>query len=119
MIEIELPWPDKRLNPNCHKGFRAKYPAQKEAKQIGYCEARAVHRIGDPVADRYMSQYTFHPPDDYRRRDIDNFVASMKHFQDGVAKALGIDDSKFEMDKPEWGDVVNDGKVVLTLEELE
>ena len=37
---------------------------------------------------------TFCPPD-HRRRDLDNIIASMKAANDGIADALGIDDSRF------------------------
>ncbi|WP_341519847.1 hypothetical protein AABC73_14950 [Pseudomonas sp. G.S.17] len=36
----------------------------------------------------------FMPPD-FRRRDDDNLVAAFKSGRDGVAEALGIDDSRF------------------------
>jgi hypothetical protein len=42
----------------------------------------------------------------------------MKAAQDGVADALGVDDSKFELEKPEWGSVVRGGKVTLRLAPL-
>ncbi len=67
---------------------------------------------------RISAQYTFYPPD-RRRRDQDNYSAAMKAYQDGVADALGVDDSCFQMAAPEWGDVVRGGKVTLRLEELE
>ncbi len=42
----------------------------------------------------------------------------MKAAQDGVADALRIDDVNFIPEKPEWGEVVRGGKVILKLEEM-
>jgi crossover junction endodeoxyribonuclease RusA len=39
--------------------------------------------------------WIFQAPDK-RRRDDDNLIASVKAFRDGIADALGIDDSRFE-----------------------
>src|SRR3546814_1588637 len=36
----------------------------------------------------------FYPPD-ARRRDLDNMLASVKHAIDGIAEAIGVDDSRF------------------------
>lgn len=38
----------------------------------------------------------FYPPD-RRRRDEDNAIAAMKHGLDGVANAIGVDDSRFKL----------------------
>jgi Holliday junction resolvase RusA-like endonuclease len=71
-----------------------------------------------PIPDILVASYVFHPPD-RRKRDIDNFLAMMKNYQDGVCAALGIDDSRIKRTVIEWGDVCKGGKVVLTLTELE
>jgi crossover junction endodeoxyribonuclease RusA len=71
-----------------------------------------------PVPEQLVASYVFHPPD-RRKRDIDNFLAMMKNYQDGVCAALGIDDSRIKRTVIEWGDVCKGGKVVLTLTELE
>ena len=63
--------------------------------------------------------YTFCPPDK-RKRDLSNFVASMKGAEDGIADALGVDDSHFHPQEPQWGDVCKPyGKVKVTLEPIE
>ena len=120
MIEITLPWPDKRLSPNARVHWLEKAEAAKGAREAGYYLMRNTSTIWvrDGIPDEIVSQYTFHPPD-RRRRDQDNYSAMMKSYQDGVCDAMGIDDSCFQMAAPVWGDVTPGGKVVLTLEEME
>jgi crossover junction endodeoxyribonuclease RusA len=36
-------------------------------------------------------------PPDRRRRDLDNLIASMKAGLDGLADALGVDDSRWKL----------------------
>ena len=119
MITIELPWPDKRLNPNSRNRW-AKMVAKKEARDIGYFTTRDTPtvwvRYGIP--EEITAQYTFCPPD-RRHRDIDNCLAMMKAVQDGACSALGIDDSCIKRTVLEWGDVTPGGKVILRLEEME
>ena len=117
MIEITLPWPDKRLSPNARNRW-AKIKATKQARRDGfYLTLSWTSGMKFFAPDVIKAQYTFYPPD-RRRRDQDNFSAMMKAYQDGIADALGVDDSYFEMEKPIWGDVTPGGKVVLRLEEM-
>ncbi len=122
MIEIVLPWPDKRLSPNSKRGW-PKIKAKEEARHDAFYitrEARdgVVEWYSGGLPYRILAQYAFYPPD-RRRRDRDNFSAMMKAYQDGVCDALGVDDSCFQMAAPVWGDVVKGGRVVLRLEEME
>jgi crossover junction endodeoxyribonuclease RusA len=118
MITITLPWPDKRLNPN-NPSWKSKIRPTKEAREYArYMTLSHILNCEYRPPERVSIKYTFYPPDK-RRRDITNFVGSMKASQDGVADALGIDDSKFELEKPVWGDVIRGGRVTLRLEELE
>lgn len=52
---------------------------------------------------------TFRPPDK-RRRDKDNMIASFKSGQDGIADALGVDDSTLPVSH-ETGTPVRGGRV--------
>ena len=125
MIEIVLPWPDKALNPNSRNRW-AKIKATKEAREQGRYGVLEITHIWPPdkapslkpLPDELVAQYTFCPPD-RRKRDMDNFLAMMKPYLDGVCAALGIDDSRIKRTILEWGEVVKGGKVVLTLEEME
>ena len=118
MIEIELPWPDKRLSPNSTNKW-AKIKAKEDAKiDAWWCAfestgARRVQRKGK----KFEAHYTFHPPDK-RHRDIDNCLAMMKAAQDGVCEYIEINDNQIKRTILEWGEVVKGGKVILKLEEL-
>jgi crossover junction endodeoxyribonuclease RusA len=119
MIEITLPWPDKVLNPNVKKSWYVKNRAAREAREIGLGITFGV-MDGQDVPEPNVeceAQYMFYPPD-RRKRDIDNCLAMMKPYQDGICDALGVDDSLIKRTVLEWGEVVKGGKVVLRLEEM-
>ena len=120
MIEIVLPWPDKRLSPNSRCHWREKAEATTEARSYAYTEAvieRSDKRLST-LSGYYQATYIFNPPD-RRRRDIDNCLAMMKSSQDGVCQAYKMDDTNIRRTVLEWGEVVKSGKVVLRLEEIE
>jgi crossover junction endodeoxyribonuclease RusA len=58
----------------------------------------------------------FRPPD-RRRRDLDNLLASMKAGLDGLADALGVDDSRWRL-AIEMGEPAAGGCVCVTVEVL-
>jgi crossover junction endodeoxyribonuclease RusA len=120
MITIELPWPDKRLNPNSRPHWAVKAKAAKEANSVGYWEAyKAWDNTNNAVyAYSIKAQYTLHPPDK-RRRDIDNFLSATKNYVDGVFAHLNVDDSCIQQTIVEWGEPVRGGKVTLRLEEMD
>lgn len=114
MAEILLPWPDKRLSPNARVHWRALAAAKKSAKAAAYYTA-----LGDGVgridAASLKVRYTFFPPDS-RRRDVDNLIASMKAANDGIALAIGVDDSKWLIEIAPFGDVHPTGQVKVEIE---
>ena len=121
MIEITLPWPDKRLSPNSRKGWRAKAAAAKEAKEIAcftpISYPAKFFAAVTPSMYEWEAKYIFYQPDK-RKRDIDNCLSMMKPYQDGVCSAMQIDDSRIKRTVLEWGDVTPGGKVILRLEEM-
>ena len=128
MIEVTLPWPDKRLSPNARVHWRKKAEAASDALEDAYWATyqndeylKAKYLLGWCINGKPLgleAKYTFYPPD-RRRRDIDNLHSQEKNYQDGVCNALGIDDSRIKRTVLEWGDVVKGGKVVLRLEEMD
>lgn len=97
MPTIKLEWPDSRLMPNRKHGkhWSATHAAKNYAKEYAYFDAKQA--IGDwkaPDDGKVAISVVFCPPD-RRRRDLDNLFASMKPQFDSIAKALGIDDSRF------------------------
>lgn len=115
-FELDLPWPDRRLSPNArgHWAVTAKVKKDYRAR----CAAIALKAgVGGLVAgqDALSVHLTFLPPD-HRSRDWDNILASMKSGLDGLADALGVDDSRwrlsFEVDR---NTVVPGGRVLVTV----
>ena len=90
MIVI-LPWPSAVLSPNSRAHWRKKSPITKCHKSEAFYLAKAAMQPGQ-VFTGPMVKVTFCPPDN-RRRDTDNMLASCKAYLDGVALAIGCDDS--------------------------
>ena len=112
---IELPWPAKVLSPNARVHWAVKSKAVKLSRAAAFYFVRAVERAALPW-DRVKVRMEFLPPDK-RRRDRDNLIASMKAATDGIADAIGIDDSRFETTYS-IGEPIKGGAVIVTLEEL-
>ncbi|EPM44240.1 hypothetical protein A256_26948 [Pseudomonas syringae pv. actinidiae ICMP 19103] len=92
MTDLMLPWPPKVLSPNARTHWATKSRAAKSYRNTCYllCLQAAL-----PVPKgRALLSLEFIPPD-RRRRDDDNCIAAFKSGRDGVAQALGIDDSRF------------------------
>lgn len=87
-----LPWPPKVLSPNARAHWTRKSAAAKSYRM--QCRILTLQQRLVAPEGRVMLQLEFCPPD-RRRRDDDNCLASFKSGRDGVADALGIDDSRF------------------------
>lgn len=112
--ELFLPWPDKRLSPNSRVHWSTLARAKKVAKQEAYYTALEAG-IGKIDADSLLVRYSFYPPD-RRARDADNMLASMKAAADGIALAVGIDDSAWTISIAPRGPVEKNGMVKVELE---
>lgn len=93
MIEITLPWPPSTLSPNSRTHWRFKAKAAKKYRQECGWIARAAGLIA-PAEGKLHLWLDFYPPD-RRHRDDDNLIASFKSGRDGIADALGVNDSRF------------------------
>jgi crossover junction endodeoxyribonuclease RusA len=112
--ELFLPWPDKRLSPNSRVHWRALAHAKKMAKKLAFY---SVKEAGIPKieADSLLVSYSFFPPS-RRRYDLDNLIASMKAANDGIAEAVGVDDSAWTIRISPRGPVEKNGMVKVELE---
>lgn len=121
---IELPFPAKILWPNGrghhmkkHRAFQAHkqwaWAAAKSAKLYGYIDAGTWRSIS-PV----KWSATFYPKT-RNRIDADNAAASLKAYQDGLAKAMGLDDADFETPTIHFAEPVKNGKVVIVIGEAQ
>lgn len=111
---IFLPWPDRKLSPNARGHWSTVARAKKRAKHDA-CYATMDAGLRKIDADAITVRVSFYPPD-RRPRDIDNCIASMKAAFDGIAWAVGVDDSKWTLVIEPRGPVERQGKVKVTLE---
>jgi len=99
LVTVTLPFPDMRLNPNKSKGthWAATSGLRKKAKHVGHILGlEAAHKAGwEAHGQDVPLRITFEMPD-RRWRDRDNLLAALKPSLDGIACALGVDDSQFE-----------------------
>ena len=88
---IELPYPDKELNPN--KRLHWAQVAMAKAGYRAVCSWVTKAAIGRKTFTAPVTiSITMYPPD-RRRRDDDNVISSFKSGRDGVADAIKIDDA--------------------------
>lgn len=95
MIVI-LPWPDRRLSPNARVHWSEKAEAARKYRHDAVWIAMEAAGRAFEASDDVSAMITFIPPDG-RRRDTDNMIASIKSGLDGIADAIGIDDSKWKL----------------------
>lgn len=118
MIAIKLPFPDKRLFPNSAKGrhWASLSAVRADAHDTAYVLAyQAINGYRGPWPDLTGDvplTLTFCQPDK-RGRDADNMLAASKHFIDGIATALTINDKKFSPIVIKRGDVVKGGALIV------
>lgn len=120
-LRFTLRWPDRRLSPNSRTHWAVKAKAARAARLTAFGVTRhAMHeqRVSFDGATRLAVAMEFVPPD-LRRRDLDNAIAATKNDRDGIADAVGIDDSRFVTsyllaDEPKKG-----GEVRVTVRGIE
>lgn len=117
-VTVVLPWPDRKLNPNYSKGrhWTSTTDERKTARTMArVLTITALHLAGarEFVGDVPLSILFVAP--DRRGRDRDNLLAALKPSLDGMADALGINDSQFEplTISREFG--TKPGSVILTI----
>ena len=111
---VELSWPAKQLSPNGRYHHMVRHRYAKAAKTEAGWATKAAPGWRDFGGDRFDVLIRAYPPVN-RRRDADNIIASCKAALDGIADALGVDDSTFNAPRVEWGDVVEHGKIVVRI----
>ena len=112
---IRLPWPDKRLSSNYRGHWSKVAKAKAEARQTAWAMAK---QFGIGKADGAEVIFTYYPPD-RRKRDAQNMPHMLKAQIDGLADALGCDDSAFLVHFPSgFADVVSGGAVLMHVKKL-
>ncbi|MDE4274742.1 hypothetical protein PXK58_08975 [Phaeobacter gallaeciensis] len=106
---VRLPWPPRQLSPNARCDRRAISGVRKEYRSVCGWEAKAAKlEPGSHVVVKFC-------PPDARRRDVDNMLASIKSGLDGVASAIGQDDSEWQSHTLTRGPVEKGGAVYIEL----
>jgi len=109
---IELPWMPKELSPNARGHWSKRAKAAKAYRLECFILAKGAG-VKAPEG-RVALSIEFVPPD-ARRRDDDNCLAAFKAGRDGLADALGIDDSRFVTTLWLSGEPVKGGMVRVTI----
>lgn len=114
-MQIELPFPAKILWPN-GRGHRMKLHREFQAHKA-WAKNATLAEVG--CGYRYAGEsvrwsVTFYPKT-RNAIDDDNARASLKAYQDGIALALGVNDSIFERPTIHFGEPVKGGKIVVTI----
>lgn len=90
-----MPWPDSILSPNNRDHWRVRSMAKKQ--QRADWRALACHyKLKAPAEGKVEVRMEF-IPSDRRPRDADNLLASCKAGLDGLADAMGVNDSRFRI----------------------
>lgn len=97
-IRFDLPWPHRALSPNSRVHFmvRAKHTKAARATAMNLTRA-AMRRAGGAFFLHYrrIAVHLEFVAADRRRRDGSNIASQHKAAIDGIADAIGVDDSKF------------------------
>jgi crossover junction endodeoxyribonuclease RusA len=112
--ELFLPWPDRKMSPNARIHWGKLARARKKAKRDAYYAAKEAG-LGKISADTLSVRYVVYPPD-RRARDQDNIIASLKAYADGIAEAIGIDDSKWNISISPRGPIEKGGMIKVELD---
>lgn len=107
---IILPWPPATLSGHAKGSWREKYAETRKQREFARLATLAAKLPPMPDAGIIRIRITFNPPD--RRGDRQNFPNRVKAQIDGVADALGVNDSRF---LPEYvfGEPVHGGRVTV------
>lgn len=115
MTAFVFDYPFRELSPNYHAHWSKKEHARKAAILIG--KNAAQHHPPLDADGEYRITISVYPPDK-RRRDLDNIIASMKPYIDGLCFGLGIDDSTIKDVSAELGEVIKGGAVIVDIDAI-
>lgn len=109
---ITLAWPNRILHPNARPHWAAKAKAAKAYRHAaGWLTRASGDRVeGTGPVDVHI---TFYPPNK-RSHDLDGCLSAIKNGLDGIADALGVDDSRFTL-RIEKGAVIKGGEIRIII----
>ena len=95
MQSVTLAWPHRDAHPNSRGQWSKRAKANKMMRRSAYYLAKGAC-LSAPADGGSSVRLTFFPPDK-RRRDLDGCLSASKAYLDGIADALGADDSRFAL----------------------
>lgn len=116
-MQVALPWPNRTLSQNsrAHRLTVARNARTERWEARVRCLEAGLRKPGWEGA---RLAFTICPPD-ARRRDLQNVIGSLKAAVDGIADALGVDDSRFRIRWPEaFSEPRRGGVVLVTVEPI-
>ena len=116
-ITVDVPWPSRALSPNGRVSHFTLARLKRLAKSYAATatrEAIAGRAVAYPVGVRLRYDIVTRPKC-RRNRDDDNTVAMLKASLDGIAQALGVDDSQFQLGSVTEGEKSTRPHVLITL----
>ena len=114
---IELPFPAKVLWPNGRtRSPRYKAAEARKHKDWAWAAAKAAG-VGKTRPERPIAWSVTVYPKTRHKIDRDNALASLKSYQDGIALAMGVDDSLFCTPMLHFGEPVKGGKIIIVMDE--
>ena len=101
VLKIELPWPHSALSPNGRPHYYTKAAQTKKHVKLAWGAAKEqLPPCFKHNGERITVRLTFHPKPKGPEPDKDNCIASCKAYLDGLAMALGVNDSLFDIAAP-------------------
>jgi crossover junction endodeoxyribonuclease RusA len=105
MMVIRLPFPAAELFPNRKNGTHwTKTKAVKDGQRLAgmLCTKAAMQDQAAHNWPEFIPLSLVYMLPDKRKRDADNMLAASKALLDGMAEALGVDDSRFRPVLVDW-----------------
>lgn len=97
MIKIMLPLPPRELSPNSRGSWHKSAKLKAQARADGYLVGKAAKYRSDlTFEDSLQVQINVTWPNNSRKRDLDNMLASNKAVIDGVFDGLELNDAQIE-----------------------
>lgn len=113
-VRVILPWPHRNLSPNARVHWAVKARSVKNARHAARVLTLQALKLRRPDwSAGVLLHWNFHPKT-ANLPDGDNAEAACKSYRDGIADALGIDDSNFTTTYT-MGEPVKGGAVHVTI----
>jgi len=114
--EIVLPWPASGLSPNARVHFMKLANLKRAYRQeCGYLALKQLGKHAMTMPQGLTVTLEFRPPS-ARKYDLDNCLSRMKAGLDGLADAIQVDDSKWDLILKR-GSPTKGGEVHISIEE--